>query len=202
VSHTILYDHGEVRSGVPEALAARGIRIEPARLPAGDYILSDRLVVERKSGGDLAASIKDRRIFEQAERLKAAYPAVVLIVEGEPIHISEASWKGALGRVLTMGLAVLQTGGPDDTADWIARLHRQEEAGPSGARGSGRIRRDPEAVDILGALPGVSTVGSRRLLDHFGTLRAVFAAEEAELRAVHGIGPVRARALARLFSAG
>ena len=55
------------------------------------------------------------------------------------------------------------------------------------------------AEDVLGCLPGVSTVGGRRLLDHFGSLRAIFAAEEAQVRAVSGIGPVRAAALARLF---
>ena len=195
----ILYDHREARSGIPEELAARGIDLRPENLPAGDYVLSDRLIVERKTGSDLAASIKDRRVFEQAERLRAAYPAVVLLVEGKPIHISQASWKGALGRVLTLGIAVLQTANPLDSADWIARLARQEEAPPSGARGSGRVRRDPEAADILGCLPGISTVNARRLLEHFGSLRAVTAATEQELRGVRGIGPVKAAELARLF---
>ena len=58
------------------------------------------------------------------------------------------------------------------------------------------------AYDVLGCLPGVSTVGARRLLAHFGSLAAVFAADEPALRAVTGIGPVRAAALARLFRAG
>ncbi len=197
----ILYDHRENRSGIPDELLARGLPLRAENLPAGDYVLSDRLIVERKTGSDLAASIKDRRVFEQAERLRAAYPAVVLLVEGEPIHISEASWKGALGRVLTLGVAVLQTSNPLDSADWIARLARQEEAPPSGARGSGRVRREPQAEDILGCLPGISTVNARRLLDHFGSLKDVTAASEAELRAVRGIGPVKAAELARLFGA-
>jgi ERCC4-type nuclease len=197
----ILYDHRENRSGIPDELLARGIELRASNLPAGDYVLSDRLIVERKSGGDLAASIKDRRVFEQAERLRAAYPAVVLLVEGKPIHISEASWKGALGRVLTMGVAVLQTSNALDSADWIARLARQEQSPPSAARGAGRVRRDPEASDILGCLPGISTVNARRLLDHFGSLRAVTAASERELREVRGIGPVKAAELARLFGA-
>ena len=196
----ILYDHRENRSGIPDELLARGLALRAENLPAGDYVLSDRLIVERKTGSDLAASIKDRRVFEQAERLRAAYPAVVLLIEGKPIHISSASWKGAVGRVLTMGVAVLQTKNAMDSADWIARLARQEEAPPSGARGSGRVRRDPEASDILGCLPGISTVNARRLLDHFGSLRAVTAASEAELRAVRGIGPVKAAELFRLFA--
>jgi ERCC4-type nuclease len=193
-----------MRSGIPAALAAAGLFVAPARLPAGDYVVSDRLVVERKTGADLAASIKDRRLFEQIERLREAYPAVVLLVEGEPIHIGQRSWEGALARALTVGVAVLRTADPSDSAAWLERLHRLEGKGPSGARGRPRTRRPTSDVrqvaeDVLGCLPGISTVGARRLLAHFGSLAGVFGADESELRAVAGIGRVRASYLARLF---
>jgi ERCC4-type nuclease len=204
---TVVFDHREIRSGVPAALAAAGIAVSPEQLPAGDYVLSDRLVVERKTGADLAASIKSRRLFEQVERLRAAYPAVVLVVEGEPVHIAEASWKGALGRALAAGVAVLRTEDPRDTATWLARLYRQEGGAPSPARARPQPRRPVDdlavvAEDVLSCLPGISTVGARRLLAHFGSLAAVFAADERELRRVPGIGPVRGGALARLFRGG
>jgi DNA excision repair protein ERCC-4 len=206
-SSPVLLDHREMRSGIPATLAAWGIDSVPEQLPAGDYILSDRLVVERKTGSDLASSIKDRRLFEQIDRLSAAYARVVLIVEGEPVHISQASWKGALARVLVAGVSVLRTEDPRDTAAWLARLYRLEGKGPSEPRGRPRPRRptgDLGAVaeDVLTCLPGISTVGARRLLAHFGSLAAVFAADEAELRRVTGIGPLRGAALARLFRAG
>ena len=202
----VLYDHRETKSGIPQALEDRGVAIEARSLVVGDYVLSDRLVVERKTGADLAASIKDRRLFEQAGRLTEAYAAAVLIVEGEPIHISETSWLGALGRVVLAGMSVLGTTDPDDTADWLLRLHRLESKGPSEPRGVPRVRRPTEdlgatAEDVLGCLPGISVVGARRLLAHFGSLAAVFAADADELREVRGIGPVRARALAELFHA-
>ncbi|HEV7806543.1 MAG TPA: ERCC4 domain-containing protein [Solirubrobacteraceae bacterium] len=84
----ILYDHREERCGIPRALRAAGITATGAQLPAGDYVLSDRVVVERKTSADLAASIKDRRLFEQVDRLAEAYDAVVVIIEGDPIHIA------------------------------------------------------------------------------------------------------------------
>jgi ERCC4-type nuclease len=202
----VLYDHREERSGVPAALRAARIAVAAESLPVGDYVVSDRVVVERKSPADLAASIKDRRLFEQVGRLAEAYPSVVLVVEGEPVHISERSWKGALGRALIGGVAVLRTAGPQDTAAWIARLHRLEGKPVSTPRGVPRVRRPTDddtetAQDVLRCLPGVSTVGARRLLEHFGSLQAVFAADERALRAVAGIGPVRGAALARIFRA-
>src|SRR3954469_14230222 len=122
----LLFDHGERRSGVPAELERLGIDVHGTRLPAGDYVVSDRVVVERKGPTDLAASIKDRRLFEQLARLAEAYPSVVLIVEGDPVHMHQAAWQGALGRALTLGASLLRTRDPRDTAEWIARLYRLE----------------------------------------------------------------------------
>ena len=178
--------------------------MEARDLPVGDYVLSDRVIAERKTGTDLAASIKDRRLFEQVARMAEAYTAVVLLVEGRPAHISEQSWHGALARVLVSGVAVVRTKNPKDTAAWLARMDRLEDKGPVEPRGRPRPRRATEdlaqvAEDVLSCLPGISTVGAARLLAHFGSLAAVFAADEDELRAVRGLGPVRTTALARLF---
>ena len=202
----MLFDHREARSGVPDALADADVPVEARQLPVGDYVLSDRIVVERKTGSDLAASIKDRRLFEQIDRMRSAYDAVVLVVEGQPIHISQASWMGGLARVLVAGAAVVRTADARETAQWLARMYGIESKGPTEARGLPRPRRPTEdlarvAEDVLGCLPGISTVGARRLLAEFGSLRAVLAADEDALRRVRGIGPVRAAALARLFAA-
>ena len=202
----LLFDHGERRSGVPTELERLGIDAQGTRLPAGDYVVSDRLVVERKGSTDLAASIKDRRLFEQLARLAEAYPSVVLIVEGDPVHMHEASWTGALGRALTLGASVLRTRDARDTAQWLARLHRLENKPASAPRGQPRVRRPTDddlqtAEDVLRCLPGISSVGAGRLLAHFGSLERVFAANHEELLAVRGIGPVRARTLDRLFHA-
>ncbi len=202
----VLYDHREARSGVPDLLAAARVPVAADQLPAGDYVLSDRLIVERKTGADLAASVKSRRLFEQVTRLVESYPSVVLLVEGDPVHISETSWRGALGRALGAGVAVMRTADAADTAGWIERLYRLEAKGPSEARGRPKPRRATDdhagvAQDVLTCLPGVSTIGARRLLDHFGSLAAVFAADEQQLRRVTGFGPVRGAALATLFRA-
>src|SRR3954454_19121730 len=202
----LLFDHGERRSGVPAALERLGVHARGTRLPAGDYVVSDRLVVERKGPTDLAASIKDRRLFEQLARLADAYPSVVLIIEGDPVHMHQAAWEGALGRALTLGASVLRTSDACDTAAWIARLYRLEGKPASAPRGTPRVRRPTEddvqtAEDVLRSLPGISTVGAGRLLAHFGSLERVFAAGREELLEVRGIGPVRARTLDRLFRA-
>lgn len=199
----IIYDHREERSTIPGLLALEGFECVSQALLAGDYVLSDRLVIERKSAPDLIASIKDRRLWEQADRLREAYSAVVLLVEGTPSRFPVEGWKGALGSVLAMGgVSVLQTIDADESAEWIARLARREAREPTSSRGGPRKPQDPDrlAESVLSALPGVSSKGAERLLGHFGSLTGVFAADEQALRAVEGIGPKRASGLARAFS--
>jgi DNA excision repair protein ERCC-4 len=202
----LLFDHGERRSGVPAQLERLGLDVRGIRLPAGDYLVSDRLVVERKGPTDLAASIKDRRLFEQLARLAEAYASVVLMVEGEPVHMQPTAWQGALARALTLGASVLRTRDAHDSAEWIARLYRLEGKRAAAPRGTPRLRRPTgddlqTAEDVLRCLPGISTVGAGRLLAHFGSLERVFAARQEDLLEVRGIGPVRARTLDRLFRA-
>ncbi len=64
----------------------------------------------------------------------------MLIVEGDPIHIAEASWKGALARVvISPGVSVIQTVDANDTAAWITRFRRLEKKGPSALAACRRV---------------------------------------------------------------
>jgi len=48
-------------------------------------------------------------------------------------------------------------------------------------------------------VPGISTSSARALLERFGSVAAVVAADRADWIAVPGIGPERARALEETF---
>lgn len=60
----ILVDKRELRSLLPGALFFGGFNVIPMWLEYGDYIISDEIVVERKSIQDFLASLKSRRIFK------------------------------------------------------------------------------------------------------------------------------------------
>ncbi|MGC8850441.1 MAG: helicase-related protein, partial [Candidatus Bathyarchaeia archaeon] len=66
----VLVDHREANSRVVAELSRLGVDVELASLPHGDYILSERVAVERKTINDFASSIIDGRLFEQASTLK------------------------------------------------------------------------------------------------------------------------------------
>jgi DNA excision repair protein ERCC-4 len=201
----VLVDHRERGSGIPAALEAAGVPVELTDLPVGDYVLGAGLAVERKGPADLAASIRDGRLFDQAVRLQSAYAQAVLVVEGEPTGIAEAAWRGAVCRLVEDGITVLHSLDAEDSAAWVVRLARRaRRAAPSPrTEGPRRAPRHPsaQAEAMLSAVPGISTPMARSLLEAFGSVAAIATAAPDGLRGHPGIGPVRAARLAEALTA-
>lgn len=200
----VVYDHREQRSGVPFLLATEGVEVRAAALPAGDYVLSDRLAVERKSAQDLVASIVSGRVFEQLERLTEAYPSVVLLVQDGPAGgLSDRARAGALAWALRQGVGVLTVADEAACAQWLALLARQEGAPARGVRGRARKDVDPSraALELVAGLPGVSAVRARALLDAFGSIAELCQAGPEQLQRVSGIGPKTAQAVYAVLTA-
>jgi fanconi anemia group M protein len=209
----IVADLAERRSAVYRALAAlppEEVDLAAARLPVADYLLGPDLAVERKTAADFAASIADRRLFAQVAALKAAYARPVILIEGGfaglRTRMHPNALRGALSYLVAIeGLAVLRTDDAEETAPLLVQLARHAQHGltrlpetvakPTAADLAARQQR------LVAALPDVGPTLARALLLRFGSPRAVFAATEADLRSVPGIGPTRAAAIARALDA-
>lgn len=201
----VLVDHRERGSVVPEALVAAGLDVRLVDLPVGDYVLGAGLAVERKGPLDLAASIRDGRLFDQAVRLRSTFAQAVLLIEGEPRGIAEDAWRGAVCRLVEDGVTVLHSLDPEDSAAWVVRLaKRARRAGPTvHAEGPRRAPRHPsaQAEVMLAVVPGISAAMARSLLAAHGSVAAVAAAAPEGLRGHPGIGRVRAARLAEALRA-
>ena len=200
---TIVVDHRERRSGIPAMLADFGVTVETRELEVGDYVIvPGQVAVERKAPRDLALSIQQRRLFEQAERLRAAFIRPILVVEGPSLYtftkMSPHALQSALARIMIdPGVSFLRTDSKEDTAAFLLYLARHAVGlgvDPLASPYKRAARTlDDEALRLVMSLPGIGVGGARRLLAHFGSAAAIFAASEDELRAVEGIGPGRAR---------
>ena len=68
--HSLLVDHRERCSPLAGRLAGDPAwSVAFAHLETGDYLIDDRILIERKTLRDLAESIKDGRLFRQTLRL-------------------------------------------------------------------------------------------------------------------------------------
>ncbi len=199
----ITMDDREPSGAVFKALCAmNNVVLSVERLPVGDYLVDDRLLVERKTLNDFALSVIDGRLFRQLTRLAASRYSVALILEGGGQDLARAgirreALQGALIFVcLVLGVPVLRALDADETAKLLIYAVRQTrlvvEGGVArpGRRPKGKRRRQ---LYILQGLPGVGPKKAACLLDRFGSIRNIFNAGEEALIEVEGIGRDTAR---------
>jgi ERCC4-type nuclease len=204
---SITVDDRESSGAVLAALHRHdGVRINMERLRVGDYRVDDTLLFERKALPDLVASIKDGRLFAQGLRLANAPPPLrgAMILEGTSQDLARCRMRreaiqGALVTLtLFLGLPLLRSMGPEETANLILLAARQGRTFASGALPrKGRRPRGKQRVQsrVLQGLPGIGPERARRLIERFGTIEAVMAAPAADLASVPGIGRGTAEAI-------
>ncbi len=182
-----------------------GARIK--RIEIGDFIISDRIAVERKTAADFVASIVDGRLFEQVASMKRAYERPVMIIEGTDIYSQRAvhpnAIRGALASlVIDWNLPVLFTGNPHETAELLkAMAKREHEAGrsPSIKVPKGETLKEKQER-LVSSLPGINLTLARRLLKKFKYPLAVFNSEPSDLTEVEGIGAGKAKEMKKVLT--
>ncbi|MDD1668683.1 MAG: helix-hairpin-helix domain-containing protein, partial [Methanomicrobiales archaeon] len=197
----ITADDRETSSRVVEHLSALGARLELRRLDHGDYLIGDRILVERKTARDFADTLVERDLFGQIRDIAAVSTRPVLIIEGGDIYtardINPAAIRGALAAIaVDLGVALFFTKDELETAQMILTLARREE----GERGERKLhpyksyRSQKEQQEfIIASFPSVGLRNARLLLSHFGSVKAVLDADEEALTAVKGIGEKTAK---------
>ena len=203
----ILADDRESQSTVIEALRDHdGVEVTLSRLESGDYLLNNRLLFERKTMRDFAASLQDGRLFDQGIRLAASPLHKAIILEGNArdlasCGIGREALQGALITLtLFLGIPLLRAIDPQETAKLMlyAVLQFDRIAGQAapklfaGKRPRGKRKTQQR---ILQSLPGIGPSTADKLLEHFGSVEAVLAADGPALQGVAGIGFVRAKAI-------
>ncbi|KAI5286435.1 hypothetical protein KEM54_006787 [Ascosphaera aggregata] len=78
---TVVVDVREFRSALPSLLHGKSMVVVPCQLTVGDYILTPDIAVERKSIKDLIQSLRNGRLYNQAETLLQYYKHPVLLIE-------------------------------------------------------------------------------------------------------------------------
>ncbi|RLF38248.1 MAG: hypothetical protein DRN00_00190 [Thermoplasmata archaeon] len=205
----IVVDSRECRSQVVKELNEKGIRTKIKNLPVADYVISNRVAIERKSVDDFLESMISGKLFRQLAELKQNYPKPVLVIEGDDIfgrrNISHTSILGSLASIiLDYGIPILNTKNHKETADLLTvmlKREQKEEKREVALRGDKRTMSIEERQRyILEGLPNVSAVLAKRLLKHFKTIRNIANAEEEDLFQVDGIGKVTAKEIVEIFT--
>ncbi|MBN2487808.1 MAG: DEAD/DEAH box helicase family protein [Methanosarcinaceae archaeon] len=197
-SLTVIVDHREIRSSVVRSLEKLGVDISVRTLEVGDYVVSDRIAIERKSAEDFVNTLIKHNLFEQVSNLARSYEKPVLILEGEGLftarQLNPNAIHGALMSItLDFGVSVLYTRDAEDTASLIRQLAKREQSDEKheismhGKKSSLLLSEQQEY--IVSAISEIGPKAARNLLMHFGSVEEVMKAGYDELVKVKLVGP-------------
>ena len=193
---------------IAKILHRKEVDIEIKRIEVGDFVISKRVVVERKTVRDFVTSIIDRRLFTQIKNMKEYYEKPVIVLEGsEDIYsvrnIHPNAIRGAIASVsVDYGIPIIRTENADETAEMLIALARREqmEKKEISLHKKKPISDSDVQLYVVSSLPMIGPSTAKRLLEYFGTIEKVFTASENELIKVEGIGKERAKKMRNLLT--
>ena len=171
----------------------------------GDFILSDRVIVERKTAEDLESSIIDKRLFKQLKDLKK-YERPILIVEGNDyFRLSEKIINGTMVSImLDFNIPVIFTKDIEETANILIKMAEREQLRDKRTI-SIRTGKKPMSLKerqrfIVESFPDIGALMAENLLMKFATIENIVKASVEELREVEGIGEITAKKIKAILT--
>ncbi|MCS7135210.1 MAG: hypothetical protein NZ893_02105 [Candidatus Aenigmarchaeota archaeon] len=203
----ILADDRERNSRIADYLKEFGAMVNFKRIDVGDFLVSERVCVERKTANDFISSIIDGRLFRQVEEMKNYYEKSILILEGfnSSGRITENAYKGAIATlIINYDVNVFNVENEKETARMIYFLAKKEQEEFNKSIFIKNKKKPKDICDLqlyfLSSLPGVSTITSRRMMEKFGTIRNLVNASELELITVKGLKKNNAKKIYSIFN--
>ncbi|NUO81292.1 hypothetical protein HUU05_14535 [candidate division KSB1 bacterium] len=193
-------DLSERVSGIPQSFSAKGLEVRMKRLHAGDYVLAPHVAIERKTTADFIQSIFDKRLFAQAQSLRASFLHPLFLLEETEApkrEIHPHAYRGAIFYVSVQNhIPILHARNTEESAETIYAILELVLEEPERLFSLHEKKRAPSPElsqrYVVETLPGIGPQLADALLKKFGNLQAVFAAPVEELMQVAGIGRGRA----------
>ncbi|MFX1279492.1 MAG: DEAD/DEAH box helicase [Promethearchaeota archaeon] len=192
----IACDNRETASAVVRNLSLMGVNLKLEQLSVGDYVISERVGIERKSSQDFTDSIKDGRLFNELKNLTDSYEKPILILEEDPFEnssLNENAIYGAISSIiLNLGVTIYKTKDAKETAMFLYQLAKKEQSDSSSSL---KLRFDKAPIEtsrlleyVIAGIPGVNALRAKNLLKEFETLQNIFLADIPDLTKIESIG--------------
>jgi Fanconi anemia group M protein len=206
----IYADQREQSSEIAKKLSEKGCIVREKQLEVGDYVLSDRCIVERKTVKDFLQSIVDGRLFTQLPAMSANYESPMIIVEGsykDLFTLRNIHRNAIIGALTSIAVSyrtpVLFTENADETAEFLFITAKREQLNKYksirlriGRKGMALPERQRFVIE---SLPNIGPETAVALLRKFKTIRNISNALGKDLQQVDNLGPKKARQIKKIF---
>lgn len=187
----VIVDVREFRASLPSILHQNNYEVIPLSISVGDYIVSPKISLERKSTSDLIQSLTHGRLFTQTERMLKYYQHSGLLIQFEENEtfqlVAPNEYKDKIqGHLVTSKLALLTihfpklkvfwARNPKNSVEIVKFLKKgQEEPDPVIAQSLGELEGEDEisdtAVEFLKRLPGITPQNIKIVMNSVNNLK-------------------------------
>ncbi|MBI2598172.1 MAG: hypothetical protein HYW50_03175 [Candidatus Diapherotrites archaeon] len=204
-------DSRERNSSVTKELNEMGVLTKIKQLEVGDFVITDDVVVERKTIADFLQSIIDGRLFNQLNKMASNYSSPLILVEGNPdelFSLRDIHKNAVIGTLTTIALKyrvpILFTKDEKETAEYIFVTAKREQLKSGGdirlRVGRKGLTLQEQQRFIMESFPSVGPSLAVSLLEKFGSIKNIANAAEKELQEVENLGPKKARQIVDVLS--
>ena len=199
---TIIVDSREASTAhkIVKGLIERGVKVETKALEKGDYVISDRCAVERKTVTDFVYTLTRRYLFEQLFSLKDVYPQSLVLLEGYlPIiykfsHIQPVAVWGAMFNLAKNGIAIVNTTSYKETVDFLYVAAKQEQMAEKRVPTVHAFKKIETLSDaqifFVASLPNIGREKANAILKVYRTPLNALVNVDDWSKTVYGLGPV------------
>ncbi|XP_072284154.1 Fanconi anemia group M protein isoform X2 [Pyxicephalus adspersus] len=179
----ILADTREISSG-PEVISClkstHGVQVEICSLGGCNYIVSNRLCVERKSQSEFSNCTNRSKLAERIQHLWNMFDRVCLIVEKDRVKPGEISrqfqrtkyYDSTLSSLISAGVQILFSSNQEDTAGLLKELASLERRKNTAITVPTQVTsHKQEVLNFYLSIPNVSYITALNLCHHFSSVR-------------------------------
>jgi ERCC4-type nuclease len=209
---TIIIDSHEASSAskIVKGLVERGAKVKSHPLSKGDYVLSDRCAVERKTVHDFVYTLTRRYLFDQLFGLKELYPTAIILLEGYlPIiykftRINPSAVWGAMFALARQGIALVHTTNYKETVDFLYTAAKQEQIVEKRIPVVHAAKKTETLADaqlyFVASLPNIGREKALAILKSYQTPMNALINVDGWAREVHGLGPVISKKVKKILN--
>lgn len=205
----VYVDSREANSGIVKKLHEIGVNIKLKKLAIADFIISERIGIERKTTRDFVNSLIDKRMFSQIRELRENFEKPLIIIEGEEDiysvrNIHPNAIRGMLSAItISYGIPIIHTKNQKETAELIKVISLREQK-PNIKEIGVRLEKKPTSTKeqqefIIESLPGIGPATAKKLLKELNSIEKIFNSSKEELEKIEGIGEKRAEEIKRII---
>ncbi|MFQ6055230.1 MAG: DEAD/DEAH box helicase [Methanosarcinales archaeon] len=194
-----IYVDNREKPEVAKTLEKFGVEVILKNLEVADYILSERVGVQRKITLDLLNGLINKKmdLFRQLKDLSRNYIRPILIIEGEDLYTARQVHPNAIRGLLAsisidFGIPIIFSKNSEETAIYLYLIAKREQIDLNkdlishGKRSALMLNEQQEYV--VSSIADIGPVVARNLLRHFGSVEKVMTASKEDLMQVELVG--------------